>query len=582
MSNTIRATNLEKCIMNRVPTRLLFFAVVAVLLTPVLAIGAPASAMGAQASANVTLGSRGDAAHTGVMPGDGPTTQPGVLWDVPAGGDVSNGMAIRGELLFYTSRTPSVVGAIDRLTGTQVWTVDLGAEAWAYAPEPAGELVVVAVRMSEGDHAIVAFEAATGDEAWRVSVGQPSNAVTHADGIIYVPTERASTPAGTNSILYALDAATGNQRWEFSDPDALKFNQASVSDGIVVVTVNSLVDGGAGAYAFDSVSGDLMWEFTEDDGINRPAVIGNGIAILHSLPWVWGVDLHSGAILWEVLGTSAGGGIAMGPEIAYIGFEDELRAVNPVDGSTRWSAPVSGIAGPPTVTSGLVYTGVWRRGDERGPHMLHAFDASSGAVAWSLELEHFITTNHPLAHDGMLYLDANTSVVAFGDASAQTGGSATEPASESGGEYASPEFGHTIAWNAPWSLSQPQSWSEPGQDFLTLVSGDANLALRATSGVGSPQQFIEFYASSTQARENAEVVTSTDDPGFGRAVARFTVDGASYIEYVEVRALPDNGLFLTILLAPESGFSQAHQAAQQLVTVDQQPPFRAAPSLPGG
>jgi hypothetical protein len=152
------------------------------------------------------------------------------------------------------------------------------------------------------------------------------------------------------------------------------------------------------------------------------------------------------------------------------------------------------------------------------------------------------------------------------------------------GEYTSPEFGHAIAWRAPWDLSEPQSSAEPGQDFVTLLTGDATLALRSTSGISSPEEMVSFYASEIQtSHPGAQVTVVVDSPELSRATSRFTIDNTSYIEYIEVRPLPGgNGIFLTILTAPADWFALAWQATQQLVTVDQQTPFRAAPDTDGG
>jgi hypothetical protein len=55
----------------------------------------------------------------------------------------------------------------------------------------------------------------------------------------------------------------------------------------------------------------------------------------------------------------------------------------------------------------------------------------------------------------------------------------------------------------------------------------------------------------------------------------------SYSEESEVRSLPAGDLFLTFLTAPADLFPVMHQAAQRLVSVDQQSPIRAAPVVSG-
>lgn len=549
---------------------------------PSATIAMPAAAQ----AADVVLGSRGDAGNTGTMPGAGPTGPPSILWDSQADGIIM-GMAIRDDMLYFATKDPGIVSALDRASGAAAWSVDLGAESTVFGPEVAGDLVVVGLWASDGN-AVVALDAATGAERWRVATENLPTAPTHVGGTVYVAAEGG---LDADSGLYALDAATGAEKWVFAAPEALDLGErVSVSDGVVVAAAWSLEDNGIGAYAIDAASGQVLWTFTATDELNMEPVVGNGVVLLSDIPRTWALDLRSGAILWEHSGQSTGGGQALDANAAYFGYGDEVQAVNIVDGAPLWSAPVSGIAGAPVVAGGMVYTAVWKRSDDPTSHWLHAFDAATGAEVWSLELEHRVDGNQPLAHDGVLYVDTNSGVVAFGSGTPPVGGPAppattptTEVVAESG-EYISPEFGHAIAWRAPWDLSEPQSSAEPGQDFVTLLTGDAKLALSSTSGLTSAEEMIRFYVSNLNTtRPDMEVIEVVEGPELSHATARYTIDNTSYIEYIEVRPLPDgNGIFLTILTAPADWFALAWQATQQLVTVDLQPPFRAAPANTGG
>ncbi len=537
-----------------------------------------------QPSSGVVIGPRGDAGLTGVMPGEGPATQPAILWEAPASGIIM-GMAIRDGLLYFAEKDPGLVTAVDRASGSTTWSVDLGPESTVFGPEPAGDLIVVGVWAS-GGNAIVALDAATGAERWRVATDNLPTAPTYVDGTVYVAAEGG---LDADSSLYALDAATGNEKWVFAAPEALDLGERiAVDDGIVVATAWALEDNGAGVYAIDAATGQVLWTFNEVNELTMEPVVGNRLVLITDLPTTWALDLSTGATRWQHSGQSTGGGQAMDASAAYFGYGDQVQAVNLLDGSPLWSAPVSGVAVTPEVAGGIVYSAVWRRSDDPANHSIHAFDAATGAEAWSMEIEHRVSGNQPLAYDGVLYVDTNSGVVAFGGGTPLGGSTAPPgnmPATETtteGGDYTSAEFGHTISWTVPWHHSEPQSSSEPGQDFVTLLSGDASLAFRASSGVTSPEEMVTFYVTNAQTRQDAEVTFSIDDPDFSRAVARYTVDGTSYIEYVEVRSLPGGGVFLTLLTAPADWFSLAWQAAQQFVTIDQQPPFRAAPAISGG
>lgn len=549
----------------------------------VLQIGATPSltiAMHAAAQAgNVAIGSRGDAGNSGAMPGTGPAEAPSIRWDSEASGIVM-GMAIRDEMLYFATKDPGQITALDRASGTVAWTVDLGGESTVFGPEVAGDLVVVGL-WGAGGNAVVALDAGTGAERWRVATVNLPTAPTHVDGTIYVAAEGG---LDAESGLYALDAATGAEKWVFAAPEALDLGErVAVSDGVVVAVAWSLEDNGVGAYALDAATGQVLWTFTEADELNMEPVAGNGVVLLSDLPRTWALDLRSGAILWEHSGQSTGGGQAMDATNAYLSYGDQVEAVSLQGGTPLWSAPVSGIAGAPVVAGGRVYTAVWTRSDDLSNHWIHAFDAATGAEVWAIELEeHSVDGNQPLAHDGVLYVDTNSGVVAFGGTSPQGTTPATEAGAESA-EYTSPEFGHVISWSTPWHLSEPQSSTEPGRDFVTLVTGDAKLVLSSTSRLTSAEEMIRFYVSDLNTtRPDMDVIEVVEGRELSSATARFTIDNTSYIEYIEVRPLRGgNGIFLTILTAPADWFALAWQATQQLATVDQQPPFRAAPDTGG-
>jgi outer membrane protein assembly factor BamB len=531
-----------------------------------------------QATSEVVIGQRGDAGLTGTMPGAGPVSQPTILWEASSDGGVVMGMAIHNELLYFATKDPGVVTAVDRDSGAVAWTADLGSESTVFGPEIAGDLVVASVWTPE-ESFIVALDAASGAERWRITTENLPTAPTHVDGVLYVPAEGGLS---SDASLYAIDAVTGTQRWVFAAPDAKDLGERiAVSDGIAVAGAWSLVDNGIGVYAIDIATGQAIWTFSEVDELITEPIVRNGIVLVTDLPRTWALDLRTGAKLWEHAGASTGGGVAMDDASAYFGYGNQVQAVSLQDGSTLWTAPVSGIAGSPTVAGSLVYTAVWRRSDDPTNHWLHAFDAASGAEVWSLELEHRVVANQPLAHDGVLYVDTNSAVVAFG--SGVTSSGPTPPGGSTvaqGGVYTSAEFGYAIAWRPPWDLTEPQSFTSPGQDSVTLHAGDASLAIRATTGLTSPEEMVGFYVSELNtARPELEVIELVEAPELSRVTARFTINGVTTLEYLEVRPLPTgNGVVLTILTGPADWFQLAYGAAQELVSVDGQAPFQSAPA----
>lgn len=389
-------------------------------------LSSPASATSASGAAQppgeTVIGPRGDAGLTGSMPGVGPATQPAVLWEVPSDDGVIEGMAIRDGSLFFATRDPGLLRAVDRATGAVMWTTELGPESSVSGPEVAGDVVVIGVWAPEGN-AIVAVDAATGAERWRVPTANLPSSPTHVDGTVYVPAEGGLTGDAVSG-LYAVEASTGEQRWFFEAPEALDLGErVAVSDGIVVARARSLEDNGVGMYAIDAATGQSIWTFTLTDETGWDPVVRDGTVLVTDLPYSWALDLRTGATRWDRFGPDTGGGVAIGDAAAYFGHGDAIQAVSLTEGSTLWSAPVPGVAGAPVIAGGIVYSAVWKGGEDRSNHSLHAFDSATGAPVWSLEIDYRVDRNQPLAHDGVLYVDTNDAVVAF--AAAATPGQTT-------------------------------------------------------------------------------------------------------------------------------------------------------------
>jgi len=212
--------------MNRASRRwLTHIAMIAITLSS-MATASPTPLALAQSDGEVVLGPRGDAGLTGAMPGAGPTTQPTIQWEAPAEG-VIMGMAIRGGLLYFVTKNPGTVIAVDRASGNVTWAAEFGSDSTVFGPEPAGDLITVGVWASDAN-AIVALDAATGVERWRVATDNLPTAPTHVAGTVYVAAEGGLS---ADSSLYALDAATGAQKWTFAAPEALNLgSRLSVSD----------------------------------------------------------------------------------------------------------------------------------------------------------------------------------------------------------------------------------------------------------------------------------------------------------------------------------------------------------------
>ncbi|MFI1100658.1 PQQ-binding-like beta-propeller repeat protein [Streptomyces melanogenes] len=165
-------------------------------------------------------------------------------------------------------------------------------------------------------------------------------------GVVYV--------SGSETFLYALDAATGKQRWKFDTvEDAEVPSSLAMSGGLVYAC------GGKRLYAVDTATGKQRWSFPTSGDAHSP-------------------------------GATDG--------LAYVGGDDYLYAVNAADGKQRWRFPTDATAfrAAPAVADGVVYVGKISDG------MLYALDADTGEQRWRSDVG-IVSSDRPVVGDGVVY-----------------------------------------------------------------------------------------------------------------------------------------------------------------------------------
>ena len=120
------------------------------------------------------------------------------------------------------------------------------------------------VYVGSHDNTLYAVDAATGEQEWAFT--EPSRSVysspTVVDGTVYV--------GSYDNTLYAVDAATGEQEWAFETDDST-FSSPTVVDGTVYVGSNDDT-----LYAVDAATGEQEWAFeTYGDIRSSPTVIAD-------------------------------------------------------------------------------------------------------------------------------------------------------------------------------------------------------------------------------------------------------------------------------------------------------------------
>ncbi len=197
-----------------------------------------------------------------------------VAWDTAAGAVQALHLADAGTLVVVDRFGVAVV---DVATGAERWRRPVPWEAGrpAAAAELAGELLVVSAPAGE----LVAFDAASGDELWRVALatgGDPLSAPLAADGNVFVTHGRT---------VERRSLADGTPVWT-GDAGFHVLPGLVLDEGRLFVVSSE----DASVAALDAGSGSELWRRTVDerDKFHAPAVVDHGE--LHLLDW--GGRLH--------------------------------------------------------------------------------------------------------------------------------------------------------------------------------------------------------------------------------------------------------------------------------------------------
>ena len=182
---------------------------------------------------------------------DAATGKPRWMFDKPKG--ALAGTPVLDNGVIYVGSFDKYLYAVDAATGQERWPQPFNANNWIWEGP-----VVVSNTLYFGDLGgnVYALDAATQKPVWAQPF-QAGGAVRatplYADGVLYVSTD--------SGALYALDAMTGQPRWAqpFKVPNARFLTTPLMQNGFLVVAplgVPTLL------YGLDPANGQTRWQFT--------------------------------------------------------------------------------------------------------------------------------------------------------------------------------------------------------------------------------------------------------------------------------------------------------------------------------
>jgi outer membrane protein assembly factor BamB len=326
----------------------------------------------------------------------------GVKWQFKTDGQVWSSPVVAGGLVYFGSDDGHLY-ALDSQTGREKWRFKTGDDVRSSVAVADG-----LVYFESYDGYLYALNAQDGQQVWRFRLAsgdllklRPAyddylSSPLVADGVVYAGT------VDPRHCLYALDARTGQEKWNFSPASGIDMVHSSPA-----LFKDTLYFGGDfnNFHALDVKTGQVKWTFKTAGTLNyAPAVGDDGTVYFSSKDtYLYALDGQTGALKWknQLAGSSW---VTSSPAVAgglvYAGTSDghQLFAVDAKTGQTVWQATGYGyVWSSPAVAEGMVYVGGGR---------LNALDAKTGHKIWEFQPKGYVYST-PLVDDGVVYVGSN-------------------------------------------------------------------------------------------------------------------------------------------------------------------------------
>ncbi|MCE5224192.1 PQQ-binding-like beta-propeller repeat protein, partial [bacterium] len=211
-----------------------------------------------------------------------------------------------------------------------------------------GKVIFVGIsRNPKMDNFVYAVDQKTGSLAWEHKLDtRPSDYIAESQGLVFV---------GCNEKLVALDAKTGNTKWEFSDdPEGYPyFTYPVIYNGTLIICKNNptYVENKDCIFVLDALTGAMKWK-KRIDGLlqsNSP-VIANGLLYygIHAKQWIGqivAVDVLTGQERWHYQASTIwlDQPVANEQIVCFQPEGNELIALDALTGQEKWQfAPDKG------------------------------------------------------------------------------------------------------------------------------------------------------------------------------------------------------------------------------------------------
>ncbi|MDR7277885.1 outer membrane protein assembly factor BamB family protein [Catenuloplanes atrovinosus] len=359
---------------------------VAALATIPLLVAVPAAAGTGTRPGGGWSHAHGDAGHTGYQPVTGgltPATVTGLHdgWRV-AGAPHGKLVAAGGALYLPASEQGTVrIRKLDARTGRDL-PFGVRARLWLGTPAAVDDTIVTVASDGPGRDELRAYSP-TGAERWRAPMpgDAPADDLAVHNGLVFVGGGWKCRYTCEYTRFRAYRLTDGTLAWEQDVAGDAQYEAPAVAGDTLIWPMRDAT--GTRSVAFDAATGSPRWSVPTGGGLYQVAVTEDALYTIEG-DQVCARHAGSGGARW-CRGDLGYLTVALAPQradahdtpaVLYAGSGDTIRALDPADGRTLWSAPVRGEARTITAGGGLVFAQLWSPRETR----IAALDASDGRV----------------------------------------------------------------------------------------------------------------------------------------------------------------------------------------------------------
>ena len=272
-------------------------------------------------------------------------------------------------------------------------------------PTPGERVTFDASGSSDPDGSVDSYEWFFGDGT--TATGQTVEHAYEASDNYTVSLTVTDNDGATDTTTRRIAVAwrPGTEQWRLGTNGAVQSSPTVVDDTVYVVAT------GGTLYAVDSASGEERWRYDGLDApVTAPVTVRDGTAYAASIGGtVAAIDTSDGTELWRRELGGADSPLTVADGTIYVGASRSdngtLYALDAADGSTEWTRRTSYVfRSAPTVVDGTVYFA-------DGDSALSALDAADGTEEWTYETEGSVESS-PTVADGAVYVGSNDTLYA--------------------------------------------------------------------------------------------------------------------------------------------------------------------------